>query len=87
MKQISFYDLMRASQYFAEASASLANAFAFANQDFIEKKDILCCSKFHLSLAITEYKRGERYLISFLKDENLNFLDLDDIPHTNEELI
>lgn len=87
MKQISFYDLMRASQSFAEAAASLANAFAFANQNYIEKKDILCCSKFHLSLAISEYKRGESYLISFLKDENLNFFDLDDIHNTNEELI
>ena len=78
---------MRASQCFAEAAASLADAFAHANQDFIKKKDILCCSKFHLSVAISEYKRGERYLISFLEDENLNFCDLDDISHTNEELI
>lgn len=38
MKQISFYELMRASQSFAEAAASLAQAFASANQDFIEKK-------------------------------------------------
>lgn len=87
MQQISFYELMKASQSFAEAAASLAEAFAYANQDFIEKKDVLSCSKFHLSLAISEYKRGEHYLISFLKDENLNFCDLDDIPHTNEELI
>ncbi len=87
MKQTSFCELMRASQSFAEAAASLANAFADANMDFIEKKDVLCCTKFHLSLAISQYKRGERWLISFLKDENLNFCDLDDIPHTNEELI
>lgn len=87
MQQISFYELMKASQSFAEAAASLANAFAYASQDFIGKKDVLSCSKFHLSLAISEYKRGEHYLISFLKDENLNFCDLDDIPHTNEELI
>lgn len=87
MKQISFYELMRASQSFAEAAASLAQAFASANQDFIEKKDVLCCSKFHLSLAISEYRRGEHYLINFLNDENLNFFDLDNIPHTNEELI
>lgn len=87
MKQISFRDIMRASQCFSEAAASLANAFANANQDFIEKKDILCCSKFNLSLAISQYKRGECYLINFLKDENLNFCDFDDIPHTNEELI
>ena len=64
MQQISFYELMKASQSFAEAAASLANAFADANQDFIEKKDVLSCSKFHLSLAISEYKRGEYYLTS-----------------------
>ena len=87
MKQISFHDLMRASQSFSDAAASIAQAFADANMDFIEKKDILCCLKFYLSLAISQYKRGEYYLISFLKDENLNFCDLDDIPHTNEELI
>lgn len=87
MKQNSFYELMKSSEYFAEAAASLAHAFAYAKQDFIEKKDELCCSKFYLSLAISEYKRGEKYLIRFLEDENLNFCDLDDIPHTNEELI
>lgn len=87
MQQISFRELMKASQSFTEAAASIAKAVADANLDFIEKKDILCCSKFYLSLAISQYKRGEHYLISFLKDENLNFCDLDNIPHTNEELI
>lgn len=87
MQQISFRELMMASQSFSEAAASIAQAFAYANMDFIEKKDILCCSKFYLSLAISQYKRGEHYLISFLKDENLNFCELEDIPHTNEELI
>lgn len=87
MQKISFHELMKASQSFTEAAASIAQAVADANMDFIEKKDILCCSKFYLSLAISQYKRGEYYLISFLKDENLNLCDFDDIPHTSEELI
>lgn len=87
MKKNSFRELMMASQAFAEAAASLANAFAYANEDFIEKKDILCCSKFHLSLAISQANRAEHYLNYFLSDENLKRCDLDDIPHTNEDLI
>lgn len=87
MKTNSFHDIMTAAQCFAEASASIAEAFAFANDNFSEKKDNFCCSKFHLSLAVSKFQRAEYYFNSFLKNENLNYCDLTEIPYTNEDLI
>lgn len=87
MKQNSIYELMTAAQFFAEASATLSEAVAYANSFIQEKKDTFCCSKFHLSLAISKAERAEFYLNCFLDRENLKRCDLDDIPHTNEELI
>lgn len=83
----SFRELMTAAQCFAEAGATLAEAFAYANEPFVEKKENFCCSKFHLSLAISKADRALYYLNSFLEDENLNRCDLKDIPHTNDDLI
>ena len=87
MKKNSFRELMNASQFFAAASSSLSEACAYANEPFIEKKDNLSCSKFHLSIAISQFRRAEFYFNCFLKDEGLNYCDFIDIPHTNEELI
>lgn len=87
MKQNSFHDIMTAAQNFADASASIASAFAYANDKLSEKKDNLCCSKFHLSLAICQFKRAEFYFNCFLENENLKYFDFDDIPYTNEDLI
>lgn len=87
MKQQSFCDLMTAAQFFAEASASLSEAVAYTWNPFLDKKDNFCCSKFHLSLAISKFNRAEYYFNCFLKNENLNYCELENIPHTNEELI
>lgn len=87
MKQHSIYELMTAAQFFAEASAALSESVAYANSYIQEKNDTCCCSKFHLSLAISKFRRAEYYFECFLKNENLNYCDLDDITQTNEELI
>lgn len=87
MKHNSFRELMTASQCFAAASSSISESCAYANEFFIEKKDNFSCSKFHLSLAISQFRRAEFYFNCFLKEEGLNYCDFMDIPHTNEELI
>lgn len=87
MKQNSFYEIMTAAQFFADAAATLSEAVAYANSYIQEKKENFSCSKFHLCLAIAKVDCAEFYLNTFLNNENLKRCDLVDIPHTNEELI